>query len=463
MTRITAFDGCPLYNFRHTGVCSRMAGCPEQSRPDSRQWFWATLALTSVTLVSLVFTLWELLENRLFRDIDYVSLHYLYISRGITSSFLLAMWAAWFVTRDRRKSEAVLRESQQHYLGLLEAAPSAVALFDQQCIVREWNVAAERLYGCAREEVCGRGLPTLDSDGSQELNAFMQRVRRGDPVLDVETIRRAADGTPVDVQLSLLPFHEKDNLYFLEVTSDIRERVRMRAHMMELEKLSSMGKMAAGTAHHLNTPLASMLLRVQMMRERAAEGNDSDLARLEQTITFCQHFVRKLLDLARRPESRLDLERVTSIVDAVLGFFSPTAASKGVTVETCSDGAADCMVRADRNQLETLLLTLLSNALDAVERGGTIRVEIVQCGDSVVEIAIHDDGCGIPDSVRAHLFEPFFTTKPVGTGTGLGLAIANSIVKEHGGEISLQSETGRGTSVHVRLPIAKAVAAGAAD
>src|SRR5690242_20695516 len=141
-----------------------MAVYPEQSRPDSRQWFWATLALTSVTLVSLVFTLWELLENRLFRDIDYVSLHYLYISRGITSSFLLAMWAAWFVTRDRRRSEAVLRESQEHYRGLLEAAPSAVSLFDDHLTVREWNAAAERLYGCAREDVCGRSLPTLDSD-----------------------------------------------------------------------------------------------------------------------------------------------------------------------------------------------------------------------------------------------------------------------------------------------------------
>jgi PAS domain S-box-containing protein len=440
-----------------------MAVYPEQSRPDSRQWFWATLALTSVTLVSLVFTLWELLENRLFRDIDYVSLHYLYISRGITSSFLLAMWAAWFVSRDRRKSEAVLRESQEHYRGLLEAAPSAVTLFDDRLTVREWNAAAERLYGCAREDVCGRGLPTLDNDSSQELHAFMQCVKSGDPVLDVETIRRAADGTPVDVQLSLLPFHEKDHLYFLEVTSDIRERVRMRAHMMELEKLSSMGKMAAGTAHHLNTPLASMLLRVQMMRERASSGSDSDLARLEQTITFCQHFVRKLLDLARRPESRLDLERVTSIVDAVLGFFGPTAASKGVNVQLCNDGAADSMVRADRNQLETLLLTLLSNALDAVARGGTIRVEITSNDAGAVEIVIQDDGCGIPEAVRAHIFEPFFTTKPVGTGTGLGLAIAHSIVKEHGGEISLESEMGRGTSVHVRLPVAKSVAAGAAD
>jgi PAS domain S-box-containing protein len=440
-----------------------MATYPEQTRADSRQWFWATLALTSMTLVSLVFTLWELLENRLFRDIDYVSLHYLYISRGITSSFLLAMWAAWFVTRDRRKSEAVLRESQEHYRGLLEAAPSAVTLFENDLTVREWNTAAERLYGCSRQDVCGGSLPTLDGESCSELETLMKRVAQGEPVLDIETMRRSADGTPIDVQLSLLPFPEKDQLYFLEVTSDIRERVRMRAHMMELEKLSSMGKMAAGTAHHLNTPLASMLLRVQMMRERAEHRENTDLARLEQTITFCQHFVRKLLDLARRPESRLEAERVTSIVDAVLGFFGPTAAGKGVEVQFCGDDVQHFEVRADRNQLETLLLTLLSNALDAVSRGGVIRVEVACLEGTVVEIAVHDNGCGIPEAVRAHIFEPFFTTKPAGVGTGLGLAISQSIAKEHGGEIVLDSAPGQGTCVRVRLPIFRTVAVGAAN
>jgi PAS domain S-box-containing protein len=440
-----------------------MTVSPEQTRADSGQWFWATLALTSITLVSLVFTLWELLENRLFRDIDYVSLHYLYISRGITSSFLLAMWAAWFVTRDRRRSEGVLRESQEHYRGLLQAAPSAVALFENNLIVREWNTAAERLYGCSRSNAFGASLPTVDGESCSELQALIKRVEQGEPVLDIETTRRSADGTPIDVQLSLLPFPEKDQLYFLEVTSDIRERVRMRAHMMELEKLSSMGKMAAGTAHHLNTPLASMLLRVQMMRERFAGRDDADLARLEQTITFCQHFVRKLLDLARRPESRLEVACVSSIVDAVLGFFSPTAAGKGVGVQFCGGGAQHFQVRADRNQLETLLLTLLSNALDAVPRGGTIRVEVASYDDILVEVAIQDNGCGIPEAVRAHIFEPFFTTKPAGVGTGLGLAIAQSIVKEHGGEIVLESAPGQGTCVRVRLPIVLEIATGAAN
>src|SRR6478672_5109756 len=115
-----------------------------------RRWFWATLVLSSSTIVSLVFGFWELIENRFFRDLDYVSLHYLYISRGITASILLATWAAWFVTRQRRISDEQLRKSHERYRGLLEASPGAVVLFEQSLNVLEWNASAERLYGWTR-------------------------------------------------------------------------------------------------------------------------------------------------------------------------------------------------------------------------------------------------------------------------------------------------------------------------
>jgi len=182
---ITASASFPSYKSRHSGWGERVGASHGELRVESRHWFWATLVLTSITLVALVFTLWELVENRLFRDIDYVSLHYLYISRGITSSALLALWAAWFVSRDRRKAEEVLRESQEHYRGLLEAAPSAVTLFDSDLIVREWNAAAERLYGYPSKDVSGSRLPTLNGSNRAELQALMQKVAQGKAILEV--------------------------------------------------------------------------------------------------------------------------------------------------------------------------------------------------------------------------------------------------------------------------------------
>ena len=102
------------------------------------------MLLSSVSIVALVFAFWELVENRFFRDLDYLSLHYLYISRGIASAVFLAMWAAWFVLRDRQIAEQELRRSHERYRGLLESSPGAVALYDSELRVLEWNASAER-------------------------------------------------------------------------------------------------------------------------------------------------------------------------------------------------------------------------------------------------------------------------------------------------------------------------------
>lgn len=431
------------------------------SRFQERGWFWLTLVLSSISIVALVFAFWELVENRFFRDLDYVSLHYLYISRGVTSSILLATWAAWFVTRQRRIAEAQLRKSNERYRGLLEASPEAVVLYDHDLRVLEWNASAERLYGWTRDDVFNRPVPTVPSSRQSELHGFLDKLEHREPVLDRETLRKNKVGEEIEVQLTLLPFREGQHLYFLEITADIRERVRLRQRLIELEKLTSMGQMAAGTAHHLNTPLASMLLRVQMMRERTAAQNGfrSDLERLEQSIGFCQQFVRRLLDFSRRPAPRPEPESIGPVVQAMLGFLSPSLIAKHVAVAVQHGGLASSKLLADKNELETLLLILLSNALDAVPEGGNIDLQLRSARPGRLELIIADNGCGISPADQARIFEPFFTTKPIGKGTGLGLAIAKNIVTEHGGDIRIESTPGVGTSAIVDLPIWQATAA----
>jgi PAS domain S-box-containing protein len=420
-----------------------------------RRWFWVTLTLSSISMVALVFGLWELVEKHFFRDTDYLTLHYLYISRGMVTSLLLAFWAAWFVLHHRRASEEQLRRSRERYRGLLEASPGAVALYNDQLIVSEWNVAAERLYGFSKPEVLDHRLPTVAADKEEELNDLLRRVAHGQPVLDLETQRHGKDGTRLDVQLSLLPFCEPSGQsYFLEVTADIRERVRLRQTLLELEKLTTMGQMAAGTAHHLNTPLTSMLLRLQMMRSRSSEnGVAADLERLETSVRFCQQFVQRLLDFSRRPQSQKQPEPIAAAIESVVSFLSPQVLAKRVRLSADLTAADGQRVLADRNQLEALFLILLSNSLDAIGNDGSISVRCRQTGNGRIEIQIADDGCGIEEQQLAHIFEPFFTTKPPGKGTGLGLAIAGSILREHGGSVRFESAPGLGTTAHVELPV----------
>jgi two-component system, sporulation sensor kinase A len=440
-----------------SAVAGRKAMRAEVSE-QGRAWFWITLTLSSISVAAFVFALWELVENHYFRDVDYVTLHYLYISRGIVTSLILAFWAAWFVLRERRASEEQLRRSRERYRGILESAPSAVALYDRGLAVSEWNSAAEKLYGYPKTEVIGGRLPTVPQEKDDELEEFLHRVEVGEEVLDIETLRRTRDGVSFEVQLSLLPFRESSGeTLFLEVTYDIRERVRLRQALLELEKLTTMGQMAAGTAHYLNTPLAAMLLRVQMMREESAGTKLAvDLEQLERNMRFCEQFVRRLLDFSRRPRSTLQPESLTRTVEAVVSFFSPQIDAKRAQLVVDVRLAEGAVVMADRGQLEALLLILLSNAMDAIEPAGHVWLRCRLVDGKRAEIRVCDDGCGIEESNFERIFVPFFTTKPVGKGTGLGLALARSIVHQHRGSIRIESAVNQGTTAIVELPVSPA-------
>ncbi|HSA94170.1 MAG TPA: ATP-binding protein [Terriglobales bacterium] len=411
--------------------------------------------LSSISIVAVVFAGWELLDNHFFRDVDYLTLHYLYITRGIVSSLLLAIWAAWFVLRQRRQSEDELRRSREHYRGLLEASPGAVALYDAELRVVEWNAAAANLYGYSKAEVLGESLPTICPEKREEHQRWLQRVQSGESPLELETIRRAKDGVLIPVELMLLAYREGERQdCFLEVTEDIRERVRMREKLIEFERLTSMGRIAAGTAHHLNSPLAAMLLRVQMMRERRhQDGCGADLGGLEEGLKFCQQFVRRLLDFSRRAPAEKQPQEVCQTLESIVNFLGPAFLTKGARVKLERGNVDGGCVLADPNQLETVFLILLTNALDALGPKGTIEIRCQRLGEDGIEIRLSDDGSGIAPTDLSRVFEPFFTTKPPGKGTGLGLAIARNIIEDHGGSIHLDSRLGQGTTARIELPL----------
>lgn len=425
---------------------------------NERRWFWATLMLSSLSIVAVVFAVWELIEYRFFEAVNYATLHYLYITRGVASSLLLAVWAAWFVLRQRRSAEDDLRVSREHYRDLLDASPGALAVYDSSLRVLEWNVAAEQLYGYRKSEVLGQILPSLPKGRDLEMQEWLEQAVRCEAGVEVDTHRVDKEQTPIPVQLRLCVFHEKpgQQQQFVEVTEDLRERISLQKKLLEIEKLSTVGNMAAGTAHHLNTPLAAMLLRVQLMRDRmhhAACGED--LHQLEMSLRFCQQFVRRLLDFSRHsgPMAQEQLE-VQKLVESVLRFLAPTIRTKQIQTTCDFHTLNGHCVLGDRDHLETLLLILLSNALDAIPSGGTIAVRGKVVSKGRLDLEIEDNGCGISEADQFHIFEPFFTTKPPGKGTGLGLAIARNIAADHGGSIRLVSQPGSGTTVSVWLPTA---------
>jgi len=180
----------------------------------------------------------------------------------------------------------------------------------------------------------------------------------------------------------------------------------------------------------------------------------ADLARIEEGLHFCRHFVQRLLDFTRAMPLEKAPQDLATVIESIAGFFQPAILARHATLTVDNSEGRGQLVFADRNLLETLLLTLLSNALDAVPAGGEIRLSCRQ-SPGTVGFTVRDNGCGISPAHLEHVFEPFFTTKEPGKGTGLGLAIARNVVMEHGGTIEIESRPGEGTTAIVDLPLAE--------
>jgi signal transduction histidine kinase len=229
------------------------------------------------------------------------------------------------------------------------------------------------------------------------------------------------------------------------------EMRRVNERLLLTEKLAALGQLAAGVAHELNTPLASISGYAEELSE-IARGDGEKIRKYTETIRTqterCKGITQSLLNFARTREFRMQPVDVNALLREAIDYLRFKKRSE--SLEIASDLRASMPVQADPGQLLQVFLSILINAADAIEGGGTIRVR----SDSAdgVRIVIADSGCGIPPENLKRVFEPFFTTKGPGKGTGLGLSLSYGIVKQLGGSIDLRSEVGKGTEVAIALP-----------
>jgi signal transduction histidine kinase/NAD-dependent dihydropyrimidine dehydrogenase PreA subunit len=206
--------------------------------------------------------------------------------------------------------------------------------------------------------------------------------------------------------------------------------------LMQSEKLASMGQLAAGIAHEVNNPLGVVLMYAHLLMEQAevAPPLKGDLKMIAEQADRCKKIVAGLLNFARQTKV---LRQPTNLVELIASAVRAVRVGEGVSVETRHD-LDDPVIELDRDQMAQVLINLLTNALAAMEGGGTLTVS-TSADDEQVRIAVADTGVGIPPANIKKIFEPFFTTKQMGKGTGLGLAVTYGIIKMHNGDISVRS------------------------
>jgi two-component system, NtrC family, sensor kinase len=245
------------------------------------------------------------------------------------------------------------------------------------------------------------------------------------------------------------------------VEDKTNELKRAHDHVVQVEKMASIGKMAAVVAHEINNPLSGILTYAKLLKKwvQKVEGNEQKRDEIRECLDLveseskrCGDLVKNLLMFSRTAPMNLEWADVNNVVDRTIRLVQHQLDLNNVQLQI--DTSDLPMLHCDPAQVEQVLLALIMNAIDAMPRGGNLLVRTRSLPQSrQIEIQVRDDGVGIQPDLLPRMFEPFLTTKETGKGVGLGLAISKTIVERHGGVIEVESQPGRGTTFYIFLPV----------
>jgi PAS domain S-box-containing protein len=372
--------------------------------------------------------------------------------------------------QDKAKLEQAvmaLNKSERWHRSLFETATEGIIVLDRNGTIVSANRSACKMHGMQEQELVGRPLGSLAAEGGEKgLRERMQRLLNGESLV-FETVHKKKDGTSFPVEVSSQSIVIGDALYIQSFYRDISEKNRLQEHLLQSQKMESIGVLAGGIAHDFNNTLNIILGHTAIAQ--SSEGLDArtvkSLGVIESTAIKAGHMISKLLGFARKKTYEflpLDLNEV--VYDTVKMLEQVV----GRTVRLAVDLDAKLpLIRADVNQMEQIIMNFVVNARDALpERKGSIVVKTayreiasgmpgvppyIPSGPYVL-LSVSDTGAGIPEDIRNSIFEPFFTTKERGKGTGLGLSMVYGAVKKHNGYIDLKSIMDEGSVFTVYLP-----------
>jgi len=334
---------------------------------------------------------------------------------------------------------------------IVESLNVGVMAVDLNGTVDAWNTRMEQLIGVSRSDAVGRLFNELLPP---ELVEEIEVQGDDEKVTGIYKQRLEYRGRAVVLNVSITPLVGKsgEKIGRLLLFDDVTQRERLEEQMSQTEKLTSLGLLAAGVAHEVNTPLAVISNYIQMLAKQMPES-DPKHAIIEKIVkqTFrASEIVNNLLNFSRTGPSELADVDVNRVVDETLSLVAHPLKTSQIQVVKQLDESLP-RVRGSANKLQQVFLNLFLNARDAMPLGGMLEVRTLS-RNGTVEIDVMDTGNGIPREHIHKIFDPFFTTKSGGGGTGLGLSVSYGIIKEHAGKIDVRSTPGRGTSFHVEFP-----------
>jgi PAS domain S-box-containing protein len=339
-----------------------------------------------------------------------------------------------------------LKEFSENIVESINVGILAADLDDR---VESWNSQIEKLTGIARLNAVGRPLRELLPE---ELCAQLDGVRGEAGVHNIYKFLLRPTDVTLNIAVAPLISREGDRIGRLIIFDDVTDRAELERRLIQADKLSSIGLLAAGVAHEVNTPLAVISTYAQMLAKQIS--GDAQKAPLLEKIarqTFrASEIVNSLLNFSRTSPTEFVGVDLNKVARETIPLVEHQLLNAGVNVTLALDENLP-KIKGNPGKLQQVLLNLFLNARDAMESGGSLAVT-TSAADGVVRLTVADSGAGISPENLERIFDPFFTTKAAKKGTGLGLSVSYGIVREHGGEIEVESQLGSGTRFRLSFP-----------
>jgi PAS domain S-box-containing protein len=368
----------------------------------------------------------------------------------------LAMLLMDDVTEQVRLSEEV-RRVERHLASVVESAQDIVLSTDMEGQILTWNTAAERLSGFTLHAVRGHNFfDFCAGDNQGEMERIFANLQAGKEAQMAEWDLKTRDGgrLPVSWIFSPMKDHLGRTAGIVAVGRDLTERRKFEAQLLQSQKLAALGVMAGGIAHEIRNPLAVCGSAAQFIMEEeiTPEFRQECAQKIHTGIQRASMIIENLLRFAR-PTVPPDIKEIhlTRLIQETLSLVTNQARIQKIELRAQLP-PEPILISGMEALLQQAFMNLLLNAIKAMPDGGGLGIALGEA-DGEAWVSISDTGQGIASAELNNIFDPFYTTAPVGQGTGLGLSICYSIIKQHFGSISVDSETGKGSTFIVRLPL----------
>lgn len=339
---------------------------------------------------------------------------------------------------------------------ILKSVNLGVYTVDTEKVITSWNSKMVEMSGISADQAIGARLDVLFPNLAQEgVIERIDRVLKSGKKEKLRLLHRQLDGTGRFQKRRLAPLRDGENVTgVVIIVEDITEFKRLLDQTIQNEKLAEVGKLSAGIAHEINNPLSMVAYATELLkREESLSGFQKEmLDKIEMEVERLKTLTGGLLSFSSNRSALNRVVNVNDLIAEVLKLLRFEIQRKSIQLETRFGEVP--VITADPNKLKQVIINLVMNAVHAMRGEGSVVLEtgVNQKGD--LELLVRDDGPGIPVELHGQVFAPFFTTKPEGEGTGLGLYICQNIVREHGGNITLESQPGAGATFRICLPVA---------